>query len=335
VTKVKLTFKGSPIGQQSKQMPMSSSESSKRVLFKELSQALRPSQRTVERISHGPKDMTQFEWSLRYQEQASRFILILGMVMGDGVIKSDHVFSYGRVFRVDYEDDNSPNLIMKLETSKDERNITLSEGKLVLTSCEPLELGRMLSKSDNIIRTLHPFMSGHVAFEDDYNTEDDKVLGSESPLMESPPPRIPKKSRTQKVQNKPKKKQQKEASSSNTEESEPNNVPATDVITPGGELSSGIIASEQNTIRWQIIKSKLVKNGHIFTLPITIIKWPLVDPSIGRRTLEISEHHNLHVQNLKKKMKINPHATVVPFLVMVDPAQCEDVDDFDITNPEK
>jgi hypothetical protein len=186
---------------------MATSESSKRVLFEESSQALRPSQRTKEQISHGPKDMTQFEWSLHYQEQASRLILILGKVTRDGVIKSGHVFSYGRVLLVDYEDDNSPNLIMKLETSKGERNINLSEGKLVLTSCGPPELGRMLSKSDNIIRTLHPFVSGQAAFEEDYNTEDDKVLGSESPLMESPPPRIPKKSKTQKMQNKPKTKQ--------------------------------------------------------------------------------------------------------------------------------
>jgi hypothetical protein len=48
----------------SKQMPMATSESSKRVLFEESSQALRPSQRTVEQISHGPKDVTPFEWSL-------------------------------------------------------------------------------------------------------------------------------------------------------------------------------------------------------------------------------------------------------------------------------
>jgi hypothetical protein len=144
VKRVKLTFKGSPIGQQSKQMPMATSESSKRVLFEESSQTLRPSQRTIEQISHGQKDMTQFEWSLSYQETTSRLILILGKVMGDGDIKSGHVFSYGRVLRVDYKDDNSPNLIMKLETSKSERNISLSEGNLILTSCEPLKLGRML-----------------------------------------------------------------------------------------------------------------------------------------------------------------------------------------------
>jgi hypothetical protein len=88
--------------------------------------------------------MTPFEWSLRYQEQASRPIFLLGKVAGDGVIKSGHVFSYGKVLRVDYEDDTSPNLMMKVETSKGERNIVLSEERLVLASCEPSKLGGML-----------------------------------------------------------------------------------------------------------------------------------------------------------------------------------------------
>jgi hypothetical protein len=322
------------MAQQPKEMRIPIGDSSKRVLFDESSQPVRPSQRQVEHASNGTKDMTPFEWSLRYQEQASRLILLLGKVTGDGVIKSGHVFSYGKVLRVDYEDDTSPNLMMKVETSKGERNIVLSEERLVLASCEPSELGGMLSKSKNFIATLQPFISGQAAFEEYYNNDDDKGLGSQSPLVESSPLKIPKKSRTQKVQNKPKKKQQKEESSSTSDESE-NNILATEVVTPGGELSSGIIASEQNTIRRQIMKSKLVKKGHIFTLPITIINRPPFDPTTGRRPLEIREPHNLHVQNLKKKMKINPHATVVPFLVMVDPVQCGDVDEFDITNPEK
>jgi hypothetical protein len=115
--------------------------------------------------------MTQFELSLRYQEQASRLFLLLGKATGDGDIKSDHDFSYGRFLRVDYEDVNSPNLIIKLESSKGEHNITLSEGKLVLACCEPPELRRILSKSNyNIIRTLHSFISGQATFEEDYNT---------------------------------------------------------------------------------------------------------------------------------------------------------------------
>ena len=42
----------------------------------------------------------------------------------------------------------------------------------------------------------------------------------------------------------------------------------------------------------------------------------------------------MHVQNLMKKMKINPHATVVSFLVMVDPVECSNVDAFDSSNLE-
>jgi hypothetical protein len=84
---------------------------------------------------------------------------------------------------------------------------------------------------------LQPFILGQVAFEEYYNNDEDKGSGSQSPLMESSPLKIPKKLRTQKVQNKPKKKQQQEESSSTCDESE-NNILATKVVTPGGELSS-------------------------------------------------------------------------------------------------
>ena len=38
----------------------------------------------------------------------------------------------------------------------------------------------------------------------------------------------------------------------------------------------------------------------------------------------------MHVQNLKKKMKINPHATSVLFIVMVDPEECPTIESFDV-----
>ena len=39
---------------------------------------------------------------------------------------------------------------------------------------------------------------------------------------------------------------------------------------------------------------------------------------------------NLHdnVQNLKKKMKINPHPILVPFIIMVDPEECANIEAF-------
>ena len=75
---------------------------------------------------------------------------------------------------------------------------------------------------------------------------------------------------------------------------------------------------------------KLVRKGQVFNLPITNIHRLPMDAKTRRRTLEIREPHKLHVQNLKKKMKINPHATIFPFIVMVDPNECSSKQDFDV-----
>ena len=80
-----------------------------------------------------------------------------------------------------------------------------------------------------------------------------------------------------------------------------------EVVAPRGHLSSGV---------------------QLFHLLIYSIHRPPVHPESGRRPLEIREPHAVHVQNLKRKMKINPHATVVPFLVIVDHDQCPIVADF-------
>ena len=70
-----------------------------------------------------------------------------------------------------------------------------------------------------------------------------------------------------------------------------------------------------------------MRNGQLFHLPITSIHHPPIDPVTGRRPLEITEPNSVHVKNLKSKMKINPHTTIV-LLVMVDPDQCPTVVDF-------
>ena len=100
-----------------------------------------------------------------------------------------------------------------------------------------------------------------------------------------------------------------------------------EVVARGGQISYGVLTLEQNQIRENIVKTKHCK-GQLFHLPITSIQRPPIDPLTGRRPLEIREPHVVHVQNLKSKMKINPHATVVPFLVMVDQEQCPTVADF-------
>ena len=78
----------------------------------------------------------------------------------------------------------------------------------------------------------------------------------------------------------------------------------------------------------EITQKKLVRNNLVFNLPITHIHKPPIDARTIRRTLEIRESYKLHVQNLKKKMKINPHATIVLFIVMVDPVECATIEEF-------
>ena len=282
------------------------------------------------------KDMQSFEWAIKYKEDYKRTILYIGKTSGTGVISHGQVFSYGKILRVDYEDEESDALKVAVETSKGSRELLLSEKNLVVSHCQPVELRHILSEGDNMIITLEPFIGGRVTFASteeelsDEQAENKKQVTAPKPQKSREKEKKPK----QRVQKKPIKKTRQEEESSD-ESDELDNTSDKDLVTPGGELSSGIIASEQNTIRRQIMKSKLVKKGHIFTLPITLVNRPPIDPATGRRPLEIREPHNMHVQNLKKKMKINPHATVVPFLVMVDPLQCSVIDDFDISNPEK
>ena len=73
-----------------------------------------------------------------------------------------------------------------------------------------------------------------------------------------------------------------------------------------------------------------MRKGQLFHLPITHIHRPPIDENIGRRPLEIREPHKLHIQDLKRKININPHATIVPFIVIVDPDECSSLGDFNV-----
>ena len=78
------------------------------------------------------------------------------------------------------------------------------------------------------------------------------------------------------------------------------------------------------------MQKKLVRKGLVFNLHITHIHRLPIDARTRRRTLEIREPHKLHTQNLKNKMKINPNATVMPFIIMVDPVECATIEEFDV-----
>ena len=260
------------------------------------------------------RDISEYEWAMQYVDSNKKVVLLTARTKGRGQLIKERPFSYGRILRLDYEDPDSENLVLLVECSKGVRKMWVSEDYLVKDSCGPESFRQEVAFTNNLITSLRPYIQGHVSFKE------------RSPS--------PKKVATKKgPQSKPQKKKKSKLSESESESSSSTDDEETRT-TPGAELASGVLSSDQNKIRREIMQRKLVRKGQVFNLPITHIHRPPVDDKTGRRPLEIREPHKLHVQNLKKKMKINPHATVVPFIVMVDPDECSRLEDFDVRKHE-
>ena len=315
VKKIKLRIQGSPIEAQTKVTP-ETMKRGKKLLFNEETKS-QPhsdvSQKKLVAATGGEdlpdRDLTDKEWCMQYVDSKKKVVLYTAKKKGEGQLGKETPFMYGRILRFDYEDADSANILVMIECSKGVRKVFLSEDLLVKESCGPEVFKKALDNSQNLIVTLRPYIQGHVT------------------LRDEEPSHLKATKKVSKVQSRPaKKKTTKMSDTDSTSENEEEDNKGT----PGAELASGVLSSEQNKIRRELMQRKLVRKGQVFNLPITHIHRPPIDEKTGRRPLEIREPHRMHVQNLKKKMKINPHATVVPFIVMVDPEECETIEDFDI-----
>ena len=104
--------------------------------------------------------MSSFEWAMKYNETNRRVILYLGKTTGTGVVSEGHMFSYGRMVKVDYQDEDSQAYIVQVDTSKGRCDLLLSENMLVIGSCQHVELRYVLKEHDNIIMELrHSYLA--------------------------------------------------------------------------------------------------------------------------------------------------------------------------------
>ena len=314
VKKIKLRFQGSPMPNPKQNEPLNTKKG-KKLLFNEESNSQSVDMSSQKELATGgtedlpDRDLTEKEWCMQYMSQKKKVVLYTARKKGNDQLDKETPFMYGRILRFDYEDEDSTNILVMIDCARGVRKVYLSEDLLLKESCGPESFRKDLQSSQNLIVTLRPYIQGHM-----------------SPREPSLSPVKVTKKRT-KVQSKPaKRKPTKMSDSNSSSESEDDDIKGT----PGAELASGILSSEQNNVRRALMQKKLVRKGQVFNLPITHIHRPPIDEKTGRRPLEIREPHRMHVQNLKKKMKINPHATVVPFIVMVDPEECSDTESFDV-----
>ena len=96
----------------------------KRALFEDPAPQIRQSAGTSQKSfvvalassSKARKDMTDFEWMLHYEEFGRKLLLVLGKTVGLGVIAESRRITYGKVLRIDYEDQDTPNFLLHAGT---------------------------------------------------------------------------------------------------------------------------------------------------------------------------------------------------------------------------
>ena len=202
----------------------------------------------VESIPTDPKvkNYVKLEWSLVYSEENGVLLLIFAKSEGKGKLEQGKMFTYGRLRNVDYEDSESSNLLLDVETSGGIRRVLVDENNLVPECCSPKVLRKDIQTKNNLIVALRPYVTGELM-----------VAEVETPPMKSRK-LIPQHKKYQKRQ---KPYEEEDEIIEFVEEEQ-----QIEVVAPGGHLSSDVLSSEQNRIRENIAKNKLVGKGKLFHL---------------------------------------------------------------------
>ena len=183
------------------------------------------------------------------------------------------MFTYGRLCNVDYEDSELPNLLLDVESSGGVRQVLVDKNNLLPECCSPIVLRKDIQTKNYLIVALRPYVTRELV-----------VAQAETPPKKSRKS-IPEHKKYQKCQ----KGNEEEDEIIEFVEEEEEEEQEIEVVALGGHLSSGVLSSEQNRIRENIAKNKLVRKGQLFHLPICLIHMPLVDPELRRQPLEIRE----------------------------------------------
>ena len=98
-----------------------------------------PQAKIVESIPTDPKvkNYPKLEWSLVYSEENGVLLLIFAKSEGKGKLEQGKMFTYGRLRNVDYEDSESSNLLLDVQTTTGLRQVVIDENNLVLECCSP------------------------------------------------------------------------------------------------------------------------------------------------------------------------------------------------------
>ena len=103
--------------------------------------------------------------SLVYSEENGVLLLIFANSEGKGKLESRKMFTYGRLRNVDYEDSESSNLLLDVESLGGIRRVLVDENNLVPEWCSPKVLRKDLQTKNNLIVGLRSYVTRELMVE--------------------------------------------------------------------------------------------------------------------------------------------------------------------------
>ena len=105
------------------------------------------------------KNYVNLEWSLVYIEEDGALLLIFPKFEGKEKMQLGKMFTYGRLRNVEYEDSESSNLILDVESSGGIRRVLVDEGNLVAECWSPKILRKDIQTKNKLIVSLRPYVN--------------------------------------------------------------------------------------------------------------------------------------------------------------------------------
>ena len=108
------------------------------------------------------KSYPDVDWTLIYDEEEGNLLLILAKSEGEGKLQVGKTFNYNYVRKLEYEDNDSLNIVLDVDSSVGARSVKLNERNLVIDSCQPKPLKKDVQMKNNMNVALHLYIKGEL-----------------------------------------------------------------------------------------------------------------------------------------------------------------------------
>ena len=108
------------------------------------------------------KYFPKVEWIVDYSEENGVLLLIMAKSERKGKLEKGKMFTYGRMRNVDYEDSQSNNLILDVQSTAGKRWVVVDETNVVEYCYTPKVLRKDIQTKNNLIVALRPYLIGEL-----------------------------------------------------------------------------------------------------------------------------------------------------------------------------